>query len=244
MYSMAQILTKNPEKIKKSEMEKIITGLIIHLRIPPIHFNRVLNLFNHAREIREFNQISNKILLAICFYRLNLEKVLYISLSAIKDILNIRTPGFLSNHLRLYEKFIITLNLKPIYYTLNDHISNICDKIQVGDEIKKKAINLIKMIKKNFLLVGETRTCAIASVYFASNFCGVLLFVDQFAHEFDLISPSVLYVKIRIFETYMKKYFSRKAHKKSLTNRESYFLEKFSIKHRIDFFRKFRNIKN
>ena len=145
---MTQILTRNPEKIEKietSEIESKITNLIIQLQISPIFFNRILDLFKNARKTHKFNYASNRSLLAVCFYRLNLEKKLYISLRTIKNLLDIRTPGYLSTYLRIYYKFCDSLDLKPIRYTLNDHISNICDLIGLGCEIKKKAFNLVEI---------------------------------------------------------------------------------------------------
>ncbi len=247
MFYMTQILTKNAkktEKIEKSDIEKKITNLIIQLQISPIYFNRILDLFNKARNNHIFSHISKKVLLSICLYRLNLEEKLYISLRTIKYMLDIRTPGYLSNHLRLYEKFCTILGLKPIRYILNDHVKNICDLIGLGNEIEKKAINLVKMIENNFALPGEYRTCAITAIYFASNFGGELISLDQFDYYFDLISLSVMYEKIKIFTSYMKEFFIRKAQKKVLNNREIYFLKNFTITYRDDFFRKFQSIKN
>ncbi len=247
---MAEILTKNAKtiekihKIHKNKVEKKITDLFIRLQICPIYFNRVLELFNKIRKKHEFNYANDRILLAVCFYRLNLEEKLYISLKTIKHQLKIITSGFLSNHLRLYDKFCKALNLKPIHYSLNDHVKNICDLIGLDNKIQKKAVNLANMINKNFLLPGEYRTCAITSIYFASNFAGELISVDQFDFYFDLIAVSVMYEKIKIFAKCMKEYFIRKAQKKGLSNREMYFLENFTIMDRDDFFRKFQSLKN
>lgn len=244
---MAQILTKNnlkTEKIEKNKIELKISDLIIRLHISPVFFNRILKLFDCARQTGQFNNISNKTLLAVCFYRLNLEKKLYISLRTIKKTLDIRASNYLSKHLRVYYKFCNVLNLKPISHSLNDYIINICDMVGLSIEIQKKAINLASMIKKNFVLPGEYRTFAITSIYFASNFDNELLSVDQLDFFFDFISPSILYDKIKIFEKYMKEYFRRKAQKTELTNRERFFLNEFSVKQRDNFFRRFKSVKN
>ena len=244
---MTQILTKNMNKLGKIEVGKIereITNLIIQLEISPTYFDRVLGLYTTAKNIPEFRHVYNKHVLAICFYRLNLEKKLYISLRTIKKLLDIRSAGFLSNHVRLYEKFTKNLDLSPIRFTPSDHISNICGLIGLGNKIEKKAINLVNMIDKYFGIPGEYRTCALASIYFATNFERELLSAEQFEEYFDLISPSVWYDKIKIFEKYMKEFFRRKAKKTHLTNRERYFLNEFSTKHRDNFFRKFKSIKD
>jgi hypothetical protein len=248
---MTQILTKhnlNSKSIESSKIKKKISDLVFHLRIPPINFEksikRVLKLFQNARKTHKFNNVFDKMLLSICFYRLNLEEKLYISLRTIKNILDIRASNYLSNHLRLYSKFCKILDLKPISHSLNDHIVNICDLVGLSLETQKKAIRLSKMIKNNFVLPGEYRTFAITSIYFASNFEDELLSVDQLDFYFDFISPSVLYDKIKIFEKYMKEYFRRKSQKIKLTKREKYFLDKFSVKQRDNFFRRFRSVRN
>jgi len=241
---MTQILAKNLEKTEKSKIGRKISDLIVRFQISPVFSNRILELYNSAKKTQRFTNVSNKVLLSICFYRLNLEEKLYISLRLIKQSLDIRASGYLSNHLRLYGRLCRYLELKPIRYSLNDHIFNICEMIGLGEEIKKKAINLGNMIIRNFMLPGEYRTCAITAIYFTSNFEGELLSVEQFDVFFDLISPSVLYEKIKMFGKYMKEFFRKKEQKTKLTNRERYFLDNFTTHHRKSFFRKFRSIKN
>jgi len=247
---MTQILTQkaekieNAEKIEKFKVEEKITDLIIRLQISPIHYNRVFDLFNRARKTVKLYYKNVDFILAICFYRLNLEEKLYISLKKIKNLLGIRNRRFLSNNLRLYDKFCKDLHLKPICFALIDHISNICDLVGLGEEIKKKAFNLANMIRKNFIIPGEYRTVAITSIYFASNFDGELLSIDQLDYYFELMSQSMLYEKIRIFEKYMKEYFRRKAQKTKLSKREKYFLNNYSTETRDGFFRKFKSVKN
>lgn len=250
---MAQILTKNFKKLEKvvrvvnverSDIESKITKIIIQLQISPIHSIRILELFNNTRKTKTFHGNSNKALLAVCFYRVNLEEKLYIPLKKIKSLLDIRTRGFLSAQLRLYNKFCGVLSLKPIQFSLDDHVSNICSDIGLGKEIENKAINLAKMINKYFLLPGENRTCAISSIYFAANFEGELLSVSQLALFFELMSASVLYKKIKIFEKYIKEYFRKKAQKMKLSKREKYFLDNFTSHDRDSFFCKFKSVKN
>ena len=83
MFYMAQILIKNANNIKEIEkiemkkrrdIERLITKSIIRLHISPIYLNRVLELYNIARNTHKFNYANDRILLAVCFYRLNLEK--------------------------------------------------------------------------------------------------------------------------------------------------------------------------
>ena len=253
---MSQILTKkaentnNAEKtdpsysIKNSDLEKNVNNLMISLQISPIYAGRVLELFESARKSLKFNHTDNKLLLSVCFYRVILEEKLYISLKTIKKQLGIHTHGYLSIHLKLYDKFCNVLGLKPIRYTLDDHVSNICANMGLGDVIERKAINLAKMIDKNFFLPGEYRTCAITSIYFAANFEGEPLTIQQICVFFELMSITVLYAKIKIFTKYMKEYFRRKERIKGLTERERYFMENFEVSDRINFFGKFRSVKN
>ncbi|QEE16335.1 hypothetical protein DSAG12_02165 [Promethearchaeum syntrophicum] len=244
---MSQILTKyngNSKNVERSHIEEKVFNLIFHLQLSPIYSRRIVELFENARKTQQFNNIHDKMLLAICFYRLNLEEKLYLSLRTIKTTLDIRATHHLSNHLRLYATFCQELDLKPINHSLNDHIRNICDLVGLSREIQKKAIALSTMIRNNFVLPGEYRTFAITSIYFAANFEDEWLSVDQLDFYFDFISPSVLYDKIKIFEKYMKEYFRRKSQKIELTRREQYFLDEFSVKQRSNFFRRFRSVKN
>ena len=247
---MTQILTKKLEKIKKYKtqerinLEKEIDHVIIQIQISPIYSERVLHLYNMARASKNFSNVLKKHLLSVCFYRVILENKLYVSLVSIKKALEITSNSFLSIHLRLYKKLCEVLDLESINFTLKDHITNICDKMGLGEVIKKKAFNLADMIRKKYILPGEYRTSAITSIYFASNFEGEHISINQLTTFFGLISSSILYKKIKIFEKYMKEYLKRKSPKKELNNREKYFLERFDMKHRNEFFRKFKHIKN
>ena len=259
---MSQILTKNAENaenaentnnaektdpffgIRNSDLEKKVINLIISLQMSPIFASRVLELFDNAKKTQKFNYTASKRLLFVCFYRVILEEKLYISLKTIKNQLGIHTHGFLSIHLKLYDRFCKALNLKPIRYSLDDHVSNICANIGLGEVIEKKAINLAKMINKYFILPGENRTCAITSIYFVANFEGEPLTIQQMCVFFELMSITVLYNKIKIFAKYMKQYFRIKEQKIGLTKRERYFLKNYEFEDRINFFEKFRSIKN
>lgn len=241
---MAQILTKNPEKTEKKNIENEIDRIITLLQLPQFFSKRILELYNTAKTMSDFKRTNKTSLLAVCFRRLILENNLYISSRSIKLLFDVHSTGYLSKHFKLYNRFCKILDLEPIHYSLNDHVSNICEIVGLNEDTRKRAVNLITILKKKFLLSGENRTCAITAVYFAFNFQNEPPSISQLDIFNDLISLSILYEKVRLFTRYMKKYLTKKALKGELTKREKYFLTSFDIKHKSDFFRRLKSVKN